>query len=144
MMAVVDGKGYLRINLWLNGKARHFYVHRMVGLAFIDIVPNKPRINHKLGVKLANHYTQLEWCTDAENNEHGFQMGLLKRGNKKPPKPYVSVRNEWSFHYPVIDLNTGVFYNSTELANLLGETKSYMIRMLSGDRKNKYSRYQYA
>lgn len=83
MAAVRDAKGYLRIRLRKNKKTKGYYVHRIVALAFIPLVEGKPCVNHKTGRKLKNHYTELEWCTDVENNEHGKKLGLFKGANSK-------------------------------------------------------------
>lgn len=135
-------KEYLKINMRWRGGRKTEYVHRLVAQAFVPNPDNKPHVNHKDGNKLNNHYLNLEWCTPQENNEHGYVMGLLKRGRNI--KPYVSQRTEWSFYKPIIDVNTGVFLNVYELAPLLGEKPRYLLRMLRGDRKNKYPRYQFA
>lgn len=45
---------------------------------------------------------------------------------------------------PIIDLNTGVFYTSYELATLLGTTKKEICRMISEERKPNKTQYRYA
>lgn len=135
-------KGYMKRVFKVDGKNKYWFIHRLVAILFVPNPENKPCVNHKDGVKTNNHYTNLEWCTDAENNEHGFKMGLLKRGRNI--KPYISVKDEWSFNKPVIDLQTGVFYKTFEVAKLVGTSKTYMTKMLRGEKKNKYPRYQYA
>lgn len=134
-------KGYLRIVLRKDGFSKSYYIHRLVALAFVDNPDGKPCVNHLDGNKLNNHYTNLQWCTPQENNEHGFKMGLLKRG--KNIKPYVSKRTEWGGYSPVIDMNTGVFYKVNEVANLINKPKTYVMKMLRGERPNK-TRYRYA
>lgn len=73
----VTKKGYLRIAL----KGERFkdwkYIHRLVAIAFIEQIDGKPCVNHSTGCKLKNHYTQLDWCTDAENNKHASLKGLF-------------------------------------------------------------------
>ena len=137
----IRAKGYYRVKIFTNGKLRHRYVHRLVGLTFIENPENKPCINHKDGNKQNNHYTNLEWCTNAENNEHGFQMGLLKRCRNI--KPYVSKKTEWGVYKPVIDPDTGIFYKTEELLSVVGTSKKYLMKMLRGERKNT-TRYRYA
>lgn len=79
-------KGYYRVNLSRDGYQRGFYVHRLVAMFFVDNPDNKPCVNHKDGDKANNHYTNLEWCTDAENNQHAKEMGLFYGSNSKIPK----------------------------------------------------------
>lgn len=74
-------KPYLRIKLHKDGFSKGFYIHRLVALMFIPNPENKPCVNHKDGDKLNNHYTNLEWCTDAENNRHASLMGLFIGSN---------------------------------------------------------------
>jgi hypothetical protein len=80
---VKDRKGYLRVSLKINGKRRNRYAHRLVAIAFIPQPDGKPDVNHKTCVKTKNHYSQLEWCTPQENNEHGKKHGLFLGANSK-------------------------------------------------------------
>lgn len=138
----VTNKGYNRCILREKGKKnRSFYLHRLIALAFLDAVEGKTDVNHKDGNKLNNHVSNLEWCTPQENNEHGFQTGLLKRGITE--KPFVSQRTEWSFDKPVIDPDTGIFWHLSEVARMVGTSKNYMAKMLRGEKRNK-TKYQYA
>ena len=79
-------KGYQRISFKVNGKSKQYFVHRLVALAFIPNPDNKPCVNHKDADKKNNHVSNLEWCTDAENNEHARLMGLFLGSNSKIPK----------------------------------------------------------
>lgn len=139
-------KKYLRASLWYrnNGASvnKREYIHRLVAIAFVPNINNKPHINHIDGNKLNNHYSNLEWCTPQENNEHGFKIGLLKRG--RTVKPYVSKRTEWGGYKPIIDLETGIFYKTEELANIIDVTIKHLRKTLAGERKNLHPRYVYS
>lgn len=64
--------GYLQIKINLNGKSKHFYVHRLIAEEFIPN-PNKLKcVNHKDGNKLNNKIDNLEWCTYSQNNQHAY------------------------------------------------------------------------
>ena len=65
----VHHKGYLRVDLYKDGKRKHFKVHRLVAEAFIPNPCNKPQVNHIDGNNQNNSFTNLEWVTDAENKE---------------------------------------------------------------------------
>lgn len=65
--------GYLIIEL---GKGNVYYVHRLVGLAFVPNPNNKPEINHRWGIKIDNRASELEWNTRKENISHSHVFGL--------------------------------------------------------------------
>lgn len=65
-------KGYLKIHM----PGIHTSIHRLVGKYYVSNPYNKPQINHLDGNKLNNHYTNLEWATDKENNDHALALGL--------------------------------------------------------------------
>lgn len=74
--------GYLRVNLWIVGKQKHFSVHVLVAQTFIPNPEDKPQINHKDGCKLNNHVSNLEWATASENCQHAYDKGLAKSGTR--------------------------------------------------------------
>ena len=66
-----------------NGKAICIRLHRAVGFTYIPNPNSKPEINHKDGIKINNHYLNLEWVTGSENTKHAISTGLLKIGPNK-------------------------------------------------------------
>ena len=72
-------KGYLRINLWKNGKPKHFQVHRLVILAFAGPPPKSKEVNHKDGNRTNCALRNLEYVTRSENALHSYRI----LGNKK-------------------------------------------------------------
>lgn len=75
-----DTKGahqYNRVLLSKNCKAKEYLVHVLVARAFIPEVPGKLFVNHKDGIKTNNHVSNLEWCTQLENNRHAVETGLI-------------------------------------------------------------------
>ena len=73
-------KGYLYVKLWINGKSRAAFIHRLVATAYIPNPDNKPEVNHKDGNKSHNYSANLEWVTSKENKEHAKNHGLLNCG----------------------------------------------------------------
>lgn len=123
-----DEKGYFRIRLSNNGESKTFKLHRLIAEMFIPKVEGKTQINHINGIKDDNRLENLEWCNNAENQQHAWNNGL----------------NRSSYNKLVLDTQTGIFYNSaTELAKLLGMKRSTLISRLNGHR-NVPSQYMYA
>jgi len=83
---ILNGKGYLQVNLSSNGKIKISLVHRLVANAFLKNPKEKPYINHIDNNPKNNHLSNLEWCTQRENLAHcskqGRKIGL--RGEKSP------------------------------------------------------------
>ena len=74
----IDKDGYLRIELNKIGDTKKYYVHRLVGLAFINNPNNKPQINH-IDFDVKNNIVEnLEWVTNQENIQHNVKHGRLK------------------------------------------------------------------
>lgn len=74
MRGSLDTKGYVKITLYKNG-ARHTQgAHRFVAQAFIPNPENKTQVNHLDGDKQNNAVSNLEWCTNAENQQHKFHV----------------------------------------------------------------------
>ena len=68
-----DSGGYLQVDLWKNGKHKIVLVHRLVAFAFVenDDVENKTVVNHIDENPQNNVWTNLEWCTQKQNVNHG-------------------------------------------------------------------------
>lgn len=86
-----DLRGYKRIYIYVNGKATDLRIHRLVANAFIPNPNNKPQINHINGNRSDNCVTNLEWCTNAENQKHAYKIGL--RDSKSNSESARGVRN---------------------------------------------------
>lgn len=97
-----EDRGYLKINLSVNGKRSLKYIHRMVAETFIPNPKNYKEVNHKDSCPNNNNVNNLEWCDRKyninymlkhqekirENNElrletleniyYGIEMGNIK------------------------------------------------------------------
>jgi len=69
--ASFNKKGYRRISLCKNGKAKNFMVHRLVACAFVENPNNLTSINHKDENKSNNNAYNLEWCSVSYNINYG-------------------------------------------------------------------------
>lgn len=75
--------GYVSLGITVNGKTKRFYVHRLVGLAFIPNPDHKPQINHKDLDKSNNDVSNLEWCTASENINHYHDNKVISLVDRK-------------------------------------------------------------
>ena len=71
-----DRKGYLKYKLCKNGKEKSVISHRLVALAFLHNLNQKPEVNHINGIKDDNRLENLEWCTSSENTIHALNEKL--------------------------------------------------------------------
>jgi hypothetical protein len=84
-----DRYGYMTVKVSINGRKKHFKVHRMVALTFLPNPDSKPTVNHRNGVKKDNRLVNLEWATNKENNIHAIETNLnvtKKLGHHKNAK----------------------------------------------------------
>lgn len=84
--------GYKRVELCKKGKRKCFFVHRLVGIAFIENKINLPHINHKNLNKSDNRVSNLEWCSPKENVLHANKNGHI--ANTKGEKHGMSKLTE--------------------------------------------------
>jgi len=73
---VVQGGGYLAVDLGDGIKIKRHLVHRIVAKAFVPNTENKPQVNHINGIKSDNRSENLEWNTRSENQLHAIRTGL--------------------------------------------------------------------
>lgn len=100
---------YPRVGLTSNSVLTSHSVHRLVAIAFIDNPENKPQVNHINGIKTDNRAENLEWATAKENSNHAYNTGLIDKTKLGKWLIGVSPANSKI----VLDLKTGIFYNSS-------------------------------
>jgi len=65
----LSNKGYYRVGLRNKGdKQRHYAVHRLIAIHFIDNPNNKPICDHINRIRNDNRLVNLRWATHSENN----------------------------------------------------------------------------
>lgn len=75
MKLQVNHKGYYSVILHKESKAYPKVIHRLVATAFIPNPDNLPQVNHKDTNKKNNEVSNLEWCTNQENQTHAKANG---------------------------------------------------------------------
>lgn len=75
----VNTSGYKKVLLSSHGAVSCALVHRLVADTFIPNIHNKKYVNHIDGDKQNNTVSNLEWCTQSENQQHAWNNGLQQR-----------------------------------------------------------------
>lgn len=91
MMSSGYEKGHIKND---EGVLKNLSIHRSVALMYVDNPDNKPFVNHIDENKLNNHYTNLEWVTDAENKQlwhdnNPDKHSSIKQYTKIPKEEHV-------------------------------------------------------
>lgn len=79
----ISNKGYEQIIVYINKKAKTYYVHRLVANNFIDNPSNLREINHINENKLDNKAINLEWCDGKYNLHYGNRVQRILK-TKEP------------------------------------------------------------
>jgi hypothetical protein len=119
----VDSGGYLFIQLKCKNKlTKHFSIHRLVALHFIENLNNKPQVNHKDGNKTNNHVDNLEWVTSKENIQHSIQTGLTDISRKSVKetcsKPILQYSKDNIFIKEYVSIIEAATENNLSIANI--------------------------
>lgn len=164
----LEEHGYPCINILSYGAKR---LHRFIAKTFVPNPYNKPEVNHIDGIKINSCANNLEWATQTENRQHAIRIGLVKQPfiptqNQlefieryshslttkeiadilkvtKQSVYKVSGKTGMKHGKVIIDLHTGIFYTSYELAFQFGTNRKQVCRMLNEERKPNTSQYRY-
>ena len=89
-----NGRGYMTVQLYKNGKMKNEYVHRLVALAFIPNPNGLPQVNHKDEDKQNNYVDNLEWCDATYNNNYGTHTQRVVETHRDKGT-YEQARERW-------------------------------------------------
>jgi len=78
MKQTINCDGHHRIKLFKNGVSKHWFVHRLVGFAFVLGYFEDAVINHLDGNKSNNIPLNLEWTNNKGNMDHAYDKDLMK------------------------------------------------------------------
>ena len=95
--------GYHQVSLCKDGKNKHFLVHRLVALAFLEGDPSLT-INHKDECKTNNHISNLEYLTIGDNVRAWIKNNPERRADSIEKARQASVE---AVGQQVLDTQTG-------------------------------------
>ena len=79
-----DRKGYLFANMRRGGALHKRMVSGLVAEAFIGLRPDGQQVRHKNGIKSDNHFSNLEYGTQVENEHDKRRHGTAPIGANHP------------------------------------------------------------
>jgi len=79
---------YLYISLWKEGIGKSFSVHRLVAEHYVLNPEQKPFVNHIDSNRQNPKADNLEWCTQSENIQHGYDHGFMTQEAQRKFKEY--------------------------------------------------------
>lgn len=80
LVQVKKPNGYMCVSLSKKGVVKQLMTHRIIASLFCEKPPGCNQVNHKDGIKWNNDYTNLEWVTAKQNNDHAIATGLKTPG----------------------------------------------------------------
>ena len=83
LKCIDNGRGYKQICLYINGKNKFMYLHRLLALTFIPNPDNKPQVDHIDRNNLNNEISNLRWVSHLENQQN------KKRGKTGEKNIYI-------------------------------------------------------
>lgn len=117
------GRGYPRVRLSRGQTVKNFSVHRIIAEEKIPNPLNLPQVNHKNGIKTDYTVENLEWVSAKDNMHHSWTNGLQKS--------WLCKGSDHRNSKPVLDMNTGIFYDSlNEAAHYRGIRAGYVANLI--------------
>ena len=142
-------KGYLRVELWKNGKKKRCFVHRLVAQTFLPNPENKPCVNHKIEGKkgkkinmvifntdgsIDKEKSTIEWVTPKENNDYGTRneragkaiSKALTNGKQSKPVLQLSLSGDLIREWPsTMECGRNGFTQQSVVRCCLGKQKTH-------------------
>ena len=119
-----DNTGYMQVNIRKDKKKYYKRVHRLVAEAFISNPENLPMVNHKDGNKTNNNVDNLEWCTNSQNTQDGYNKGYYKSTYKVSVKAIHKETGKELIFRSIRQLSEDLRLNRKTVSNILNGTKT--------------------
>lgn len=116
---------YPRVGLCKNGKVKTFRVHVLMGQTFLKTKEKGLEINHEDGNKHNNYLSNLSYVTKSQNKIHGYETGLILRGekcsfSKLTEKDVLKIRLMYKTGgYTLLDLAVFFQMSRTQIADII-------------------------
>jgi len=114
----INTHGYLYVGLYKNKKQKHFRIHRLIALHFIDNPNNYQCVDHINQNKTDNRIENLRWITKSGNMRNTKNTGMYLKGvsfNKEKNKFQAQICIDYKHK------NLGFFENEEEAHNVYME-----------------------
>ena len=82
LKGIDNGRGYLHVSLYHEGKYQTRRIHILLALQFIPNPENKPHVDHIDRNNKNNDISNLRWVTPSENNQNKGKFSTNTSGHK--------------------------------------------------------------
>jgi len=117
-----NGKGYLQVNIKVDGKFIKKRVNRIVAETFLPNLYNFPEVNHKNCIRDDNHVENLEWCSRSYNRQYQEKFGISNTESQGRPLFAVNLST----------FEVSRFRSQGEASRVLGVNKGNINKVIKG------------
>jgi hypothetical protein len=142
-------RGYAIIVLAKDGKRKTHLAHRLVAKTFHPLSEFiGATVNHIDGNKLNNHYLNLEWLSQSDNQKHAYRIGLQKVSEKQ--KAAAAKQNRENYSKAVIQktldgVEVARYYSASEAGRQTGFCQTHIGSVCRGKVKTCHNfKFEYA
>lgn len=125
--------GYFDITLRKNNIQKHYLLHRLIAITFIENKNNYKEINHKDENKTNNNINNLEWCNRSYNINYG------KANDKRRNKLINNKRSKKVLQFNLNNELINTFNSLNEVKRQLNYSISGISQCCNGERKTSHN-----